>query len=106
MLAQVAADFCRLDERAYDAEALFPVMDHLLAARCKDQTLRMAERFLPAVRKSIAEGTVFPHAEAGLCNLIFNLRAGIALRHDIRDEIDPPRARRAIHGIGPAPQFG
>lgn len=79
MLAEVAQDYCRLGE-GHDEEALFPVMDLLLVGHREEEALRVAEHFLPSVRKRIETGQVFPHCEARLRDLIFDLRVGIAAR--------------------------
>ena len=113
LLPEVAAGFCKLDARAYDADALVHLEDYLLAAHFEHEALQLAERFLPAGREGVATGRLMPHAVAELSELIFQLRLGLALRsettdagaspealadalrQDIGDEIDVEAARRA-----------
>jgi hypothetical protein len=113
LLPEVAAGFCKLDARAYDADALVHLEDYLLAAHFEREALQLAERFLPAGREGVATGRLMPHAVAELSELIFQLRLGLALRsettdagaspealadalrQDIGDEIDVEAARRA-----------
>jgi SEC-C motif len=113
LLPEVAAGFCKLDARAYDADALVHLEDYLLAAHFEREALQLAERFLPAGREGVATGRLMPHAVAEQSELIFQLRLGLALRsettdagaspealadalrQDIEDEIDVEAARRA-----------
>jgi hypothetical protein len=52
LLPEVAVGFCKLDARAYDADALIHIEDYLLAAHFEGEALHLAERFLPAAREA------------------------------------------------------
>lgn len=77
LLPEVATGFATLDEHSYDADALVHLEDFLLAARFETEALVLTEHFLPIVR---ADSGLMPYAAVEKCNLIFQLRAGIALR--------------------------
>jgi len=77
LLPELVDGFCRLDHHSYDADALLHIEDYLLAGHFDAEALRLAERFLPIERE---DGGLMPHAVPGTCNLIYQLRVGIALR--------------------------
>ncbi len=114
LLPELVDGFCGLDRHSYDADALAHIEDYLLAAHFEAEALRLAEHFLPIERE---DGGLMPYAVPGTCNLIFQLRVGIALRsgahaaasleavaqalgRDIEKEIDAEaiaHAARVIH---------
>ncbi len=77
LLPEVVDGFCRLDRRGYDADALAHIEDYLLAGHFEAEALRLAEHFLPIERE---DDGLMPYAVPKTCSLIFQLRAGIALR--------------------------
>lgn len=85
LLPEVAAGFCKLDARSYDADALVHLEDYLLAAHFESEVLQLAERFLRAGRDGVASGRLMPHAVGEQSELIFQLRLGLALRSEIKD---------------------
>jgi hypothetical protein len=112
LLPEVAAGFAALDGATYDADGLAHIEEHLLAAGFDAQTLALAERFLPVTRASVGSGALGPHVLAFSCDLVFQLRVGLALRtapaagtlpgalagslrRDIEDEIDLAAAEHA-----------
>ena len=113
LLPEIAAGFCKLNGRAYDADALVHIQDYLLAAHFESEVLQLAECFLRAGREGVASGKLMPHAVAEQSEIIFQLRLGLALRSEttdadaspdslgdvlrqgIEDEIDVEAARRA-----------
>jgi hypothetical protein len=113
LLPELVDGFCRLDRHSYDADALAHVEDYLLAGHLETEALRLAEQFLPIER---ADDGLMPHAVPTTCNLIFQLRVGIALRsaphaaaspeavarvlgRDIEDEIDAEAIAHAARTI-------
>jgi hypothetical protein len=78
LLPKVATGFRRAGPEHYEDEALSHIEDVLLAAGFEDETLRLAEDCLPT---RDASGKLSSH-DTGQCDLIFDLRAGIALRRD------------------------
>ena len=112
LLPEVAAGFRKLDQRAYDADALAHLEDYLLAAHFDAETLQLAEHFLPATRVGARDGRLMPYVVPSMCELIFQLRVGLALRSESdsappeilaqalrrdmeEDEVDTEAARRA-----------
>jgi len=113
LLPELVDGFCRLDRHSYDADALQHIEDWLLAGHFEVEALRLAEHFLPIERE---DGRLMPYAVPDTCNLIFQLRAGIALRtgahaadspealaqalaRDIGEEIDAEAIARAAQVI-------
>jgi hypothetical protein len=126
LLPEIAAGFCKLDRRAYDADALVHIQDYLLAGHFESEALQLAEWFLPAGREGVASGKLMPHAVAEQSEIIFQLRLGLALRSEttdtdaspdalgdvlrqgIEDDIDVEAARRAglmVARRSPAPTW-
>jgi hypothetical protein len=112
LLPEVASGFCRLDGGAYDADALAHLEDFLLAAHFDAETLHLAEQFLPAARDGARGGQLMSYVVPNMCELIFQLRVGVALRlesdagaspetvvqalrRDIEEEVDTEAVRRA-----------
>ena len=122
MMAEIAADFAKLDaEYAYEADVLQEIEDHLLAAHRDSETLQLAEHFLPILRKDIKRVMVAAAAEKETAELIFQLRVGQALRsppgtpgqlaqalrQDIEEVIDVDLAERAAAlSADPVPRTG
>jgi hypothetical protein len=73
---------------SYDADALWHLMDWLLAADFEAETLALAEHFLPILR---ADDGLMPYSVPETCNLIFELRVGAQLRDDRTPESDVER---------------
>ncbi len=111
-LPEVAAGFCKLDHSGWDADALGHLEDYLLAAHFDAETLELVEHFLPAARDGVEDGRLMPYAVAHMCELIFQLRVGIALRaradadasaealaqvlrRDLEEDVDAEAAERA-----------
>lgn len=109
LLAEVATRFRGLDGASYDPDALDDVLDILLAERREDDALNLAEHFLPVMR---ADDDLMPPDVSSMCDLVFTLRQGRALRRgvapesrtewlagelsrDLEDEINPDAARNA-----------
>lgn len=88
LLPEVAAGFRRLDLKSYDPDALWHLMDWLLAANFDTATLASAEHFLPILR---ADDGLMPYSVPDLCNKIFELRVGARLRDDQTPEPDVER---------------
>ncbi len=88
LLPEVVAGFARLGAHGYDADALANIEDILLAGRFEVEALDLAERFLPIVR---TDDGLMPYAAIEKCNLVFQLRAGIALRGE-QDAASSPQA--------------
>ena len=93
LLPEVAAGFSNLDEHSYDADALVHLEDFLLAGRFETEALVLAEHFLPIVR---ADSGLMPYAAVEKCNLIFQLRAGIALRGGYGAPASPHTVTQAL----------
>ena len=110
LLAEVATRFRSLDVASYDPDALDHVLDILLAEGREDDALNLAEHFLPVMR---ADDDLMPSDVSSMCDLVFTLRQGRALRQgvgpesrtewlagelsrDLEDEIDPDAARNAV----------
>jgi hypothetical protein len=81
-LPEIAAGFCKLDHHDYDADALVHLEDYLLAAHFDAETLELAEHFLAAAREGAQDGRLMPYVVPTMCELIFQLRIGIALRSE------------------------
>ncbi|MBI3915872.1 MAG: SEC-C domain-containing protein [Betaproteobacteria bacterium] len=77
LLPELVDGFCKLDRHSYDADALAHIEDYLLAGHFEAEALRLAEHFLPIERE---DSGLMSYAVPGTCNLIFQLRVGIALR--------------------------
>lgn len=77
LLPELVDGFCRLDRHSYDADALAHIEDYLLAGHFEAEALRLAEHFLPIERE---DGGLMPYAVPRTCDLIYQLRVGIALR--------------------------
>lgn len=93
MLPEVATGFRRLDAGSYDADALVYVEDYLMAGDFEAEALALAERFLPIER---ADDTLMPDAVPQQCNLIFELRAGRALRDGASHAASPDALARDL----------
>ncbi len=78
VLPEVAAGFRRAGPEHYEDEALSHIEDVLLAAGLEDETLRLAEDLLPA---DCGSRERFGYHLSEQCDLIFDLRVGIALRN-------------------------
>jgi hypothetical protein len=89
LLPEVAAEFRKLDLASYDADALWHMMDWLLAENFEAETLALAEHFLPILR---SDDGLMPYSMPQICNLIFELRAGAQLRDD--NTLEPGLKRR------------
>lgn len=79
LLPEAAAGFRKLDQDSYDADALSHIMDYLLAGYFEGEALELAEYFLPIMS---TDGGLMPYAVPDKCNLIFELRVGIAMRSE------------------------
>jgi len=79
LLPEVAAGFRKLDLQSYDPDALWHLLDWLLAANFETETLALAEHFLPILR---ADDGLMDYSVPDLCDKIFELRAGARLRED------------------------
>ncbi len=88
-LPEVAAGFCKLDHDAYDADALAHLEDYLLAAHFDAETLELTEHFLPAAREGAGDGRLMPYVVPIMCELVFQLRVGIALRSEPDSDASP-----------------
>lgn len=108
MMAEIAADFAKLDgEDAYEPDVLQDIEDWLSAAHCDSEALQLAEHFLPAIRRDIERGAVPAAAEIHTGELIFQLRVGQALRAPGAKAGGSPEQlahalRRDIEGVIPA----
>jgi hypothetical protein len=83
LLPEVAAGFRKLDRDSYDADALTHLEDYLLAEQLDEETLALAEHFLPIERD---DGGLMPYAFPQRCQLIFELRVGEVIRKATRHE--------------------
>lgn len=109
LLPEVAEGFRRLDLDSYDADALSHLEEMLLVADFEAEALQLLEHFLPIER---ADDGLMGYAVPQQCNLIFELRVGLALRDassanaspdalarqlrlNIEEEIDEDSARMA-----------
>ena len=88
LLPEVVAGYAKLGADGYDADALVHIEDILLGGRFEAEALGLAERFLPIIR---ADDSLMPYAAIEKCNLVFQLRAGIALRGE-QDGASSPQA--------------
>ena len=93
VLPEVASGFMRLDERTYDADALAHLQDMLLAERLETEALALAKRFLSIVS---GDGGLMPYAAIEQCNLVFQLRAGMALRGALEASTSPGAVAQAL----------
>ena len=93
LLPEVAAGFRKLDLDSYDAEALWYLIDWLLAESFEAETRALAEHFLPILR---ADEGLMPETVPQACNLIFELRVGAHLRHDKNSEPDVERLAKEL----------
>ena len=88
LLPEVAAGFCKLDIESYDADALWHLLDWLLAEGFEAETLALAEHFLPILR---ADDDLMGYTVPDTCNLIFELRVGAHLRDDKNHDLEVNR---------------
>jgi len=79
LLPEVAAGFQKLDLESYNPDALWHLLDCLLAEGFEAETLALAEHFLPILR---ADDDLIGYTVVETCNLIFELRVGAHLRDD------------------------
>lgn len=93
LLREVVAGYAKLDAHGYDADALVHIEDIVLAGRFEAEALDLAEHFLPIVR---ADGGLMPYAAVEKCNLVFQLRAGIALRGEQHAATSPQAVAEAL----------
>lgn len=97
LLREVAAGFMRLDGDSYDADALLHVEDRLLSEGLEEETLQLAQRFLPIME---ADDSLLPHAVPELTHRILYLRLGRLMRQPSGGMIDPERIMRdALAGL-------
>lgn len=89
LLPEVAMGFRRLDCDSYDADCLKHIEDYLLAHGYAQETLELAEQFLPILR---ADGDVTPWVVPQVCYQIFDLRVGRRLGI-------PPRLEESLETI-------
>ncbi len=120
LLPELVDGVCRLDCHSYDADALMHIEDYLLAGHFEAEALRLAEHSLVIERE---DGGLMPYAVPETCRMIFELRAGIALRseahaaasqeaivrvlgRDVEEEIDAEAIAHAAGVISqPGPRF-
>jgi hypothetical protein len=93
LMAEVVAGYAKLGANHYDADALARIEDILLAGHFEAEALVLAEHFLPIVR---ADDQLMPYAAPEKCNLVFELRAGIALRDAAAAAAAPPAVARKL----------
>jgi len=93
LLREAVAGYMKLDVHCYDAEALMHIQDILLAGRFEAEVLGLTEHFLPVIA---ADAALLPHAIVETRHLLFQLRAGIALRGEPHLATSPQLVAQAL----------
>jgi len=93
MLPEIAAGFRQLTVESYDPDALWHLMDWLLAGNFEAETLELVEHFLPILQ---ADGRLMPYTVPEACQVIFELRVGAYLREDKAPEPDVIKIAEAL----------